>query len=225
MWCCYPARPELQSATHMFHVKQAGDREGLRITENKRLEIAAPAISRRIITRSAVRVLSPLPATARRSRESADMMAVIWWFVLPREGAGCWRGSLSLTDWWRSSQTGCQRSNPSAPATRGQLELPPPHHRETQTWSMLGTHSAKTLAPSHCHSAGRSEPNNSSFDFILTVNVQIWVEDCGCTRDQMKEIGCIYSSMWRVFQKTPDTCNVVWGSGKKRLLHFGHDDN
>lgn len=58
-------------------ITNRGSRSDLRITENSRLETAAPAISRRMTTRSSVRELFPLPPPARRSREElvADIMA------------------------------------------------------------------------------------------------------------------------------------------------------
>jgi hypothetical protein len=49
----------------------------LRITENSRLATAAPAIKKRITTRSSVRELFPLPPLARRSRDELLVAAVM----------------------------------------------------------------------------------------------------------------------------------------------------
>src|SRR4051812_19764211 len=46
-----------------------------RITENRRLEMAAAAMKRRMMTRSSVRVLSDLPPLAITSRTSAIVVA------------------------------------------------------------------------------------------------------------------------------------------------------
>jgi hypothetical protein len=55
-----------------------GIKVDLRITENSRLAMAAPAMKRRMTTRSRVRELFPLPPLARRSKDEllvADIVA------------------------------------------------------------------------------------------------------------------------------------------------------
>lgn len=84
-------------------------REHLRMTENRRLAIEAPAMRARIMTRSTLRVLFPLPTSARISSVSADMVACGWrcassrrWelrrgcnrFKLPRASLSSWRGQF-----------------------------------------------------------------------------------------------------------------------------------